>query len=363
MLFKPAIRYDAEPFMFASRSHENFTSFDSTGGAVVELRRRVELEREHRVVGVGLPRRGQARQQLVGIGGIDGDQRLVDRGVEDLARVAVACRLRSSVVRSMSRSMTNSRPLAGAAGAACRRLRWRQSAPVPVGAALPDVDFLSLPHDASNDRPRPDRARRLRVHFRAPTCRRTVGTPCFIAARGRAPVLADDICDPKLMKRGEFRGRITRIRLGFNAEFVNREATINPQSMLALLEPTTSRPPTPALASAQPATCRAHVLDTAARLIDQVGPEAVTTGMIAKAAGVSIGWLYDFFPNRESIFDAIVATQPRQGHADRRGCARFQTRRRLARGPRGGGRGTCSSSIKSSRAFVSCGSPGSRARR
>lgn len=52
----------------------------------------------------------------------------------------------------------------------------------------------------------------------------------------------------------------------------------------------------------------AYVLDTAAHLIDQVGPEAVTTGMIAKAAGVSIGWLYDFFPNRESIFDAIVAT-------------------------------------------------------
>jgi AcrR family transcriptional regulator len=52
----------------------------------------------------------------------------------------------------------------------------------------------------------------------------------------------------------------------------------------------------------------AHVLHVAARLIDQVGPEAVTTGMIAKAAGVSIGWLYDFFPNRESIFDAIVVT-------------------------------------------------------
>ncbi len=51
----------------------------------------------------------------------------------------------------------------------------------------------------------------------------------------------------------------------------------------------------------------AHVLDTAALLIDRVGPEAISTGMIAKAAGVSIGWLYDFFPNRESIFDAIVA--------------------------------------------------------
>jgi AcrR family transcriptional regulator len=51
----------------------------------------------------------------------------------------------------------------------------------------------------------------------------------------------------------------------------------------------------------------AHVLDSAAALIDEIGPDAITTGMIAKAAGVSIGWLYDFFPNRESIFDAIVA--------------------------------------------------------
>jgi AcrR family transcriptional regulator len=50
-----------------------------------------------------------------------------------------------------------------------------------------------------------------------------------------------------------------------------------------------------------------HVLDTAALLIDQVGPEVITTGMIAKASGVSIGWLYDFFPNRESIFDEIVS--------------------------------------------------------
>jgi len=77
--------------------------------------------------------------------------------------------------------------------------------------------------------------------------------------------------------------------------------------MLAFLEPTASRPRRlPLQARSQRRV--AHVLDVAARLIDQVGPEAVTTGMIAKAAGVSIGWLYDFFPNRESIFDAIVAT-------------------------------------------------------
>jgi AcrR family transcriptional regulator len=49
-----------------------------------------------------------------------------------------------------------------------------------------------------------------------------------------------------------------------------------------------------------------RVLDTAARLVDEVGPDAVTTASIAAAAGVSIGWLYDFFPNRESVFDAVV---------------------------------------------------------
>ena len=49
-----------------------------------------------------------------------------------------------------------------------------------------------------------------------------------------------------------------------------------------------------------------RVLDTAAKLVDELGPEAVTTASIAAGAGVSIGWLYDFFPNRESVFDAVV---------------------------------------------------------
>jgi AcrR family transcriptional regulator len=49
-----------------------------------------------------------------------------------------------------------------------------------------------------------------------------------------------------------------------------------------------------------------RVLDTAARLVDELGPDAVTTASIAADAGVSIGWLYDFFPNRESVFDAVV---------------------------------------------------------
>ena len=76
-------------------------------------------------------------------------------------------------------------------------------------------------------------------------------------------------------------------------------------SILALLEPPRStRRRLPIQARSRRRV--EHVLDMAAALIDEVGPDIITTGMIAKAAGVSIGWLYDFFPNRESIFDAIV---------------------------------------------------------
>ena len=48
------------------------------------------------------------------------------------------------------------------------------------------------------------------------------------------------------------------------------------------------------------------VLDATAALIDEIGPEAITTGLIAARAKVSVGWLYDFFPNREAIFDAVM---------------------------------------------------------
>ena len=51
----------------------------------------------------------------------------------------------------------------------------------------------------------------------------------------------------------------------------------------------------------------ASVLDSAAELIDEIGPEAITTGLIAARAGVSVGWLYDFFPNREAVYEAVMA--------------------------------------------------------
>jgi AcrR family transcriptional regulator len=43
------------------------------------------------------------------------------------------------------------------------------------------------------------------------------------------------------------------------------------------------------------------VLDAAVRLIEQDGVERATTRRIAVAAGVSIGAVYEYFPNKESI--------------------------------------------------------------
>ncbi len=51
----------------------------------------------------------------------------------------------------------------------------------------------------------------------------------------------------------------------------------------------------------------AAVLDAAAQLIDEIGPDATTTALIASRAGVSVGWLYDFFPNREAVYEAVMA--------------------------------------------------------
>lgn len=50
----------------------------------------------------------------------------------------------------------------------------------------------------------------------------------------------------------------------------------------------------------------AHILKTAARLFAEEGYESVSTNHIAKAADVPIGSLYQFFPNKEAILDALV---------------------------------------------------------
>jgi len=47
------------------------------------------------------------------------------------------------------------------------------------------------------------------------------------------------------------------------------------------------------------------LLDTTAQLVDEVGIEGVTTGLLAERAGVSIGSVYRFFPDRISLMRAL----------------------------------------------------------
>jgi AcrR family transcriptional regulator len=48
------------------------------------------------------------------------------------------------------------------------------------------------------------------------------------------------------------------------------------------------------------------ILDGCARVLERGGYESLTTNAVADAAGVGIGTLYDFFPNRESIVAALA---------------------------------------------------------
>lgn len=50
-----------------------------------------------------------------------------------------------------------------------------------------------------------------------------------------------------------------------------------------------------------------RILDAAAQLLVDEGYDAVKTNLIAKRAGVSIGSVYQFFPNRFAIFNALAS--------------------------------------------------------
>jgi AcrR family transcriptional regulator len=47
------------------------------------------------------------------------------------------------------------------------------------------------------------------------------------------------------------------------------------------------------------------ILDAAVRILDQESADAATTTRIAEVAGVSVGTLYQYFGNRDSILDAL----------------------------------------------------------
>ena len=48
------------------------------------------------------------------------------------------------------------------------------------------------------------------------------------------------------------------------------------------------------------------MLDAAAALLDEVGPEGTTTTAVAARAQVSVGSLYQFFPDRASVLQALA---------------------------------------------------------
>jgi AcrR family transcriptional regulator len=60
----------------------------------------------------------------------------------------------------------------------------------------------------------------------------------------------------------------------------------------------------------QPQQRRAHqtveaILDAVVRILKREGFQAITTNRVAEVAGVSIGSLYQYFPDRPAIFEAL----------------------------------------------------------
>lgn len=49
------------------------------------------------------------------------------------------------------------------------------------------------------------------------------------------------------------------------------------------------------------------ILEITAALVDELGPDEVTTTLIAERLGISVGSIYNYFTDRSAVFDAIVA--------------------------------------------------------
>lgn len=52
-----------------------------------------------------------------------------------------------------------------------------------------------------------------------------------------------------------------------------------------------------------------HILDATARLLGELGLEGVNTNVIARAAGVNIATLYQYFPNKQAVLLALFQRQ------------------------------------------------------
>ncbi len=57
------------------------------------------------------------------------------------------------------------------------------------------------------------------------------------------------------------------------------------------------------------------ILEAVTHIMDKDGPMSLTTNKIAEKAGVSVGSLYQYFKNKESIFEAILLRMTEQNLA------------------------------------------------
>jgi AcrR family transcriptional regulator len=73
----------------------------------------------------------------------------------------------------------------------------------------------------------------------------------------------------------------------------------------------------PSAARRTPVQERSHetvqrVLDAASRLLERIPLDDITTSRIAAECGVSVGGLYRFFPDKQSILDAIAVKRQKE---------------------------------------------------
>jgi AcrR family transcriptional regulator len=74
------------------------------------------------------------------------------------------------------------------------------------------------------------------------------------------------------------------------------------------------------------------VLEAAARILETQGLAACTTNAVAERAGVSIGSLYQYFPNRDALTVALIDRETAQLLADIEGARDGKTSRDCIRG-------------------------------
>jgi AcrR family transcriptional regulator len=65
------------------------------------------------------------------------------------------------------------------------------------------------------------------------------------------------------------------------------------------------------------------IVEAGRRILEAEGPGALTTNHIAERAGVSIGSLYRYFPNKEAVIAAICETETRRDVSEIRSAERW----------------------------------------